>query len=73
MFCNTFTGNDKYPFRDGENLTCQIQMQLSLKPKTFSDSFLQYLEDTSNFEHFEKKDDSHSYFIPEITENERLG
>ena len=48
-------------------------MQLSLKPKTFSDSFLHYLEDTSNFKQFEKKDDSHSYFFPEINGNERLG
>ena len=47
-------------------------MQLSLKPKTFSDSFVQYLEDTSNFKHFEKKDVRHSYFILEIKDSQRL-
>ena len=29
------TANDKYPFRDCENFACRIQMQLSLKKKTF--------------------------------------
>ena len=47
-------------------------MQLSLKRKTFSYSFLQYLEDTSNFKNFETKDDCQSYFISEITDCERL-
>ena len=32
-----------------------IQMQLSLKPKIFYDSFVSLLESTSNFKHFEKK------------------
>ena len=48
-------------------------MQLSLKPKTFSDFFLLFLESTSNFQHFEKQDDPHTYFITEITGCERLG
>ena len=43
------------------------------KTKNFSDSFVQYLEDTSNFKYLEKKDDSHNYFVPEITDNEGLG
>ena len=30
-------------------------MKLSLKPKTFIDSFFPFLESTSNFNHFEKK------------------
>ena len=48
-------------------------MQLSLKPEIFSDCFVASLVSTSNFEHFEKKDDRHSYFISEITDYERLG
>ena len=48
-------------------------MQLSLKSKTFSDSFVPSLESTSNFEHFERKDDCHSYFISEITDCQRFG
>ena len=73
MFCDTLTANDKYPFGDLENLSSPIQIQLPLKPKTFSDFFVPFLESTSNFKHFEKKDDRHTYFLSEITECERLG
>ena len=68
------TANDKYPFPDLENLLSPTQLQLSFKLKTFSNFFfLLFLESTSNFKHFEKKDDRHSYFISEITDCERLG
>ena len=73
MFRNTLTANDKYPVQDCVNLSSPIQMQLSLKPTIFSDFFVPFLESTSNFKHFEKKDDRHSYFISEITDCERLG
>ena len=73
MFRNTLTGNDKYPVQYYENLLPPIQMQLFLKPETFSDSFVPLLESTSNFKHFGKKDDRHSYFISEITECQKLG
>ena len=73
MFRSTLTTNDKYPVRNGENFTAPIQMRLSLKPEIFSDCFVASLVSTSNFEHFEEKDDRHSYFISEITVNERLG
>ena len=48
-------------------------MELSLKPTIFSDFFVPFLESTSNFKHFEKKDDRHTYFISEITECEKRG
>ena len=48
-------------------------MELYLKPKIFSYFFVPFLESTSNFKHFEKKDDRHTYFLSEITECERLG
>ena len=73
VFCNTLTANDKYPDRDCLNLLSPIQMQLSLKPTICSDLFVPFLESTSNFKHFEKKDDSHSYFILEIRHCERVG
>ena len=72
MFRNTLTANDKYPVQECVNLSSPIQMQLSLKPTIFSDFFVPFLESTSNFKHFEKKDDRHSYFISEITDCERL-
>ena len=68
MFRNILSANDKYPVRDCENFSSPIQMQLSLKPKTFSDSFVPFLAATSYFKNFEQKDDCHSYFISEIAD-----
>ena len=73
MFRNILTANDNYPVQDCENLSSPIQMLIFLKPKTLSDFLVPFLESTSNFKHFEKKDDRHTYFISEITECERLG
>ena len=73
MFRNTSTANDKYPFRDSENLLCSIQMQLSLKLKAFMDFFVPFLEPASNFKYFETKDDRNSPSITEITGCVRLG
>ena len=42
MLRNTLTGNDKYPVRDCENLSSPIQMELSINPKPFSDSFVRF-------------------------------
>ena len=72
MFRNTLTASDKYSVRDCENLSCPFQMQLSLNRKTFSDSVVPFLQSKSNFKHFERKDDFHSYFISEIKDCERL-
>ena len=72
MFRKILTANDKYPVRDCENLSSPTKRQLSLKPKTISDSFAQLLECTSNFKHFVKKDYRHSYFILEIRDCQRL-
>ena len=66
MLRNTLTANDKYPVRDCENLWSLIQMQLSLKPKTFSRSFVPFLEYALNLKHFEKKDDGHSYLLSDL-------
>ena len=63
---NTLTANDKHLVRDFENLLSPIQMTLSLKRKTFVDSFVPFLEFTSNFKRFERKYDRHSYFISDF-------
>ena len=60
VYVNTFTANAKYPVQDCENLQLKIQIQLSEKRKIFSESFVPFLESTSNFKHFGKKDDLHS-------------
>ena len=70
VFRNTLTANVKYPARFFVNFLSRIQMQLSFKPRVFSDFFVPFPKSTSNFKHFEKKDDRHSYFIPEIRDCE---
>ena len=55
LFVNRLTANDKYFLFNRDNWTQLIQIQLSQKEKTFSQSFREYLKSTSNFEHFEKK------------------
>ena len=52
--------DSKYSLLNRDNLTEPIQMQLSRKQKTFSDFFSAFLKSSLNFEHFQKKDDSHS-------------
>ena len=50
-----------------------IPMQLSLKQETFSEFFCKFLKSSLDFEHFQKKDDSHSSDISEITDSEKHG
>ena len=47
-------------------------MQLSEKRKTFSEFSVTFLESTSEFKHFEKKDECHSQYISEIGDCENL-
>ena len=45
-------------------------MQISPKPKTFSQFFITSMKSTLNSEYFEKKDQSHSLSITEIIDCE---
>ena len=49
-----------------ENLTQQVQTQISLKPKTFSGFFIALMKSTLNVEYFGRKDQSHRLSITEI-------
>ena len=61
VFINTLTAVGKYyPVQDCENLQLPIKMELSEKRKSFPEIFVPFLESTSNFKHFERKDDRHS-------------
>ena len=66
LFVNIMTAYDRYSLPNSENLIQPIQMQLSQKQKTFSQSFATFLKTTSNFQHFQKKDDPHSFCVFEI-------
>ena len=59
VFADTMSADDKYPYTNCENLLLLIQMELSKKRKTFSQSFFPFLVYTSYFKHFEKNDDRH--------------
>ena len=71
LFLNILTNDDKYSLFYRDNLTKQIQILLSQKPKTFSQLFSEILKPTLNFEHFQKKDDPHSRCSSQITVSEK--
>ena len=71
LFVNTLTDDDKYSLLYRDNLTQQIQILLSQKPKTFSKLFSEILSPTLNFEHFQKKDDPLSRCSSQITVSEK--
>ena len=60
MFFNTVTVDEKHYLLNRDNLTEPIQMQLSIKQKTFSEIFFAFLNSLLNFKHLPTKDDPHS-------------
>ena len=56
LFVNTLTDAGKYSLLYRDNLTQQIQILLSQKPKTFSKLSSEILKPTLNFEIFKKKE-----------------
>ena len=73
LFLNTLSADGKYFLFNRDNLMQPIYLQLSEKQKTFSGFFSAFLKSSLNFEHFQKKDDSHSWGISKITESEKQG
>ena len=72
LFVNTLTDAGKYSLLYRENLTQQIQVLLSQKPKTFSKLSSEILKPTLNFEVFQKKEDPHSRCSSQITVSEKV-
>ena len=60
LFVNIQSSDDKYSLLNRDNLRESIQIQLSLKERTFTEFFSAILRSSINFEHFQKKDDPHS-------------
>ena len=56
-----------------QTFTQQVQTPLSLKQKTFSEFFIDFLKSTWNGEHFGKKGESSSLSISEIIDARRGG
>ena len=71
LFVNTLTDDGKYSLLYRDNLTQQIQILLSQKPKTFSKLSSEILKPTLNFEHFQKKVYPHSRCSSQITVSEK--
>ena len=67
------TADDKYSLINRDILTQPIQMYFSQKQETFSHHFAAFSKSILFFEHFQKKDDSHSPYISEITDLEKRG
>ena len=57
LFLNTLTVNDKHYLLNRDNLTQQIEMELSEKQKIFSKFLFAVLKSILNFKNFPKKDD----------------
>ena len=72
LFVNTLSADDKYSFLNRDNLGQPIQMQLSQKPKKKFLYFSTFSKSSLNFEHFQKKDDPHSWCISEGTDSKIL-
>ena len=60
LFVNTLTVDDKHYMLNRDNLTQPIQIQLSLKQKTFSSFFFAFLKSILNLKHLPKKKERHS-------------
>ena len=60
LFVNTLTLDDKHYMLNRDNLTQPIQIQLSLKQKTFSQFFFAFLKSILNLKHLIKKKERHS-------------
>ena len=71
LLVNTLTDDDKYSLLYKDNLTQPIQILLSQKQNTFSEFFSAFLKPTSNFEHFQKKDDPHTRCSSQINVSEK--
>ena len=72
LFVNTLTGDDKYCLLYRENLTQPIQILLSHKQKTFSQSLSAFLKSTLNFEHCQKKMTLIADVFPKLTSPKKV-
>ena len=71
LFVNTLTDDGKSSVLYRDNLTQQIHILLSKKPKACSQLPSKILKLTLNFEHFQKKDDLYSRCSSQITVSEK--
>ena len=73
LLSNTLSADGKYSLLDTDNLAQGIQRQLSQKQKTLCQFFSSFLKSSLNLEHFQKKDETHTWVISEITDSQKHG
>ena len=73
LFVNPLTADDKCSLLNRGNLLQHFQMHLPEKRKIFCEFFFTFSKFRVNFEHFQKKDDPHSWCIFEHTDSEKRG
>ena len=72
LFLNPLSADDKYYLLKRGNLLQHFQIQLSRKRNILSQFFFfEFPKFRFNFEHFQKKDDLHSWCIFELTYSEK--
>ena len=67
------TAEYTYSLRNMQTFTQQVQTPLSLKQKSFTGVFIDFLKSTWNGEYFQKKGESSSLSISEIIDARRGG
>ena len=72
LLVNTLATDEKYPLLNRDNLTIPIQIHLSEKQITIPQFLVVFLKSILNLEHFETKDDPHSFCICNITDSENV-
>ena len=65
-FLNTLTADDKYSLISRDKRMETIQMNLSQKPKIFSEFFSAFFESALNFEDFQTKMTLIAYVFPKL-------
>ena len=72
-FRNTLSADGWYSFLERNNLAQRIQMLFSQKQKTFSPVFSSFVKSSLNLEQYQRKHDTHSWYISEITDSKKHG
>ena len=72
LLVDTLAADGKHHVLNRDNLTIPIQIQLSQKQKSFSQFFPQFLKSRLNFIDFENNNDTHRFFISEITTSKNI-
>ena len=72
LLVNTLAADQKYPFLNRGNLMIPIQMQISMKQRTFPQFLTAFSKSSLNCKYFETKNESHRFCISEFTDSENV-